>query len=146
MRSILLYLFHGLGKITLSLWHCEKNFSAEHFIEFVVRCEFVVNDWLSTFAARVFGLRPKMCRPPVNTKNSRCRRENPLVPSVLSQLLSTSNIIVFFIYIFHVRCWRNDQQRFKDRIMGLKWYEIYAINLETFVCSVINFQKTTLCT
>ena len=143
VRSILLYLFYGLGKITLSLWHCEKNFFAGYVVEFVVRCEFVVNDWLSTLAARVFGLRPKMCRPSANTKNSRLTREKPLVPKILGQLLSTSNITVVLYICLQCQILKKYQQRSKDRKIGLKRYEIYVINLETLVCSVINFQKTT---
>ena len=34
------------------------------------------------FAAREFGLRPKMCRPSANIENSSCTREKPLVPRV----------------------------------------------------------------
>ena len=34
------------------------------------------------YAARGFGLRPKMCRPSANTENSRRTREKPLVPRV----------------------------------------------------------------
>ena len=34
--------------------------------------------------ARAFGLRPKMCRPSADTKNSRHTREKPLVPRVLA--------------------------------------------------------------
>ena len=35
-----------------------------------------------SFAARGFGLRPKMCRPSANTENSHRTREKPLVPRV----------------------------------------------------------------
>ena len=34
------------------------------------------------FAARGFGLRPKLCRPSANTKNFHRTREKPLVPRV----------------------------------------------------------------
>ena len=34
------------------------------------------------FAARGFGLRPKMCWPSASTENSRRTREKPLVPRV----------------------------------------------------------------
>ena len=34
------------------------------------------------FAARGFGLRPKICQPSANTENSRPTREKPLVPRV----------------------------------------------------------------
>ena len=37
---------------------------------------------VARFAAREFGLRPKMCRPSANTENSRCTREKSLVPRV----------------------------------------------------------------
>ena len=38
--------------------------------------------FIVTFAARGFGLRPKMCRPSANTENSHRTREKPLVPRV----------------------------------------------------------------
>ena len=37
---------------------------------------------VTRFAAREFGLWPKMCWPSANTENSRCTREKPLVPRV----------------------------------------------------------------
>ena len=38
---------------------------------------------VTRFAARGFGLRPKMCRPSANTENSRRTREKPLVPRIV---------------------------------------------------------------
>ena len=43
---------------------------------------FIVTRFSCSFAARRFGLRPKMCRPSDNTENSRRTREKPLVPRV----------------------------------------------------------------
>ena len=37
---------------------------------------------VTRFAARGFGLRPKMCRPSANTENSHRTQEKPLVPRV----------------------------------------------------------------
>ena len=42
--------------------------------------------------SRGFGLRPKMCRPSANTENSRCAREKPLLPRVLTQARLTIQI------------------------------------------------------
>ena len=41
---------------------------------------------MTRFAAREFGLRPKMCRPSANTENSRCTREKPLVNMIINQV------------------------------------------------------------
>ena len=41
------------------------------------------------FAARGFGLRPKMCRLSADTENSHRTREKPLVPRVRKSLFST---------------------------------------------------------
>ena len=38
--------------------------------------------FIVSFAARGFGLGPKICLPSANTENSRCTREKPLVPRV----------------------------------------------------------------
>ena len=43
------------------------------------------------FAARGFGLRPKMCGPSADTENSHRTRENPLVPRVGYERWQTSN-------------------------------------------------------
>ena len=51
------------------------------------------------FAARGFGLRPKMFRPSANTKNSRRRREKPLLPRVeqtrLGGEICSSDVIMY---------------------------------------------------
>ena len=51
------------------------------------------------FAARGFGLRPKMCRPLANTESSRRRREKPLVPRVeqtrLGGEICSSEVIMY---------------------------------------------------
>ena len=45
-------------------------------------CQVFIVTRAKSFAARGFGLRPKMCRPLANTENSRRTREKPLVPRV----------------------------------------------------------------
>ena len=51
-----------------------------------------VSGFYQVFAAREFGLRPKICRPSANTENSRCTREKPLVPRVLFASKKSKNI------------------------------------------------------
>ena len=46
-------------------------------------CQVFIVTLAKSFAARGFGLRPKMCRPSANSENSHRTREKPLVPRVL---------------------------------------------------------------
>jgi len=78
-------------------FYWSKKFVAKHFVDITIYLS-EANDllpWVPEtflarfpvfsrgFAARGFGLQPKMYRPSANTKNSRRTREKPLVPKVM---------------------------------------------------------------
>ena len=76
----------GHRSVTPCSSRCSKCSSCNRLIFTLGARDFssVVSGFYQIFAARGFGLRPKMCQPLANTENSRSTQEKPLVPRVES--------------------------------------------------------------